>query len=137
MADTIRKIDYFKTEVPDRVGEGARVLGILRAEKVNLLAFTGFPSGRRVQMDFVPENAAAFRKAAKKAGLSVTLKKGGFLVQGSDRTGAIAEILEKLAEAKISVVALDGVAAGNRRYGAIFWVKPKDAAKTAKALKAS
>lgn len=137
MADKIRKIDYYKTEVPNRVGEGARILGALRAEKVNLLAFTGFPSGRRVQMDFVPEDAAAFRKAAKKAGLSVTVKKGGFLVQGADRTGAIAEILARLAEAKVSVVALDGVAAGNGRYGAILWVKPKDAAKAAKALKAS
>lgn len=137
MADKIRKIDYFKTEVSNRLGEGARILGALRAENVNLLAFTGFPSGRRVQMDFVPENPAAFRKAARKAGLSVAVKKGAFLVQGSDRAGAIAEILETLAGAGVSVIALDGVAAGNGRYGAIFWVKPQDAAKAAKALKAS
>lgn len=137
MTDRIRKIEYYKTEVPNRVGEGARILGALRAENVNLLAFTGFPSGRRVQMDFVPEDAAAFRKAAKKAGLSVTVKKGAFLVQGTDRAGAIAEILASLAEAKVSVVALDGVVAGNGRFGAILWVKPKDAAKAAKALKAS
>lgn len=135
MADKIWKVDYFKTEVPNRVGEGARILGALKAAKVDLLAFTGFPSGRRVQMDFVPKNPAAFRKAARKAGLKVTLKKGAFMVQGRDRTGAIASILQKLSAAKVSLVALDGVSAGGGRFGAIFWVKPKDVAKTVKALK--
>jgi len=135
MADKIWKVDYFKTEVPNRIGEGARVLGALKAARVDLLAFTGFPSGRRVQMDFVPKNAAAFRKGARKAGLKVTVKKGAFLVQGRDRAGAIAAILEKLAAAKVSIVALDGVSAGSGRFGAIFWVKPKDVAKAAKALK--
>lgn len=135
MADKIWKVDYFKTEVPNRIGEGARILGALKTARVDLLAFTGFPSGRRVQMDFVPKNPAAFRKAARKAGLKVTVKKGGFMVQGRDRAGAIASILEKLASAKVSVVALDGVSAGSGRFGAIFWVKPKDVAKAAKALK--
>ncbi len=135
MADKIWKVDYFKTEVPNRIGEGARILGVLKAERVDLLGFTGFPSGRRVQMDFVPKNPAAFRKAAKKAGLRVAVKKGAFMVQGRDRAGAIATVLEKLAAAKVSVVALDGVSAGGGRFGAIFWVKPKDVAKAAKALK--
>lgn len=135
MADKIWKVDYFKTEVPNRIGEGARILGVLKAARVDLLAFTGFPSGRRVQMDFVPKNPAAFRKAAKKSGLRVAVKKGAFMVQGRDRAGAIATVLEKLAAAKVSVVALDGVSAGGGRFGAIFWVKPKDVAKASKALK--
>ena len=60
MADWIRKVDYFKMEIPDRPGEGARVLKVLRDAGVNLLAFTGFPRGRKTQMDFVPRNTAAF-----------------------------------------------------------------------------
>jgi len=135
MADKIWKVDYFKTEVSNRIGEGARILGALKAARVDLLAFTGFPSGRRVQMDFIPKNAALFRKAAKKAGLRVTVKKGGFMVQGRDRAGAIATVLQKLAAAKVSIVALNGVSAGSGRFGAIFWVKPKDVAKAVKALK--
>lgn len=137
MADRIRKVDYYKAEIANRVGEGARVLGALKAAKVDLLAFTGFPSGRRVQLDFVPKNAALFRKAAKKAGLKVTRKKGCFLAQGRDRAGAVATIMETLAKAKVSVVALNGVSGGNGRFGAFFWVKQKDVAKAAKALKAS
>lgn len=134
MADTVRKVAYFKVLVPDRPGEGARILGALRDAGVNLLAFTGFPRGRRAQLDFFPEDAAAFRKAARKAGIEPEAKKTGFLVQGDDRVGAIAGYLEKLAGAGINVTAVDGMSAGNGRFGAIIWVKPADVAKAARAI---
>lgn len=69
MADTIQRVQYFYTEVPDKPGEGARVLNLLRDEGVNLLAFSGFPKGRRTQMDLIPADAAALKAAAKKAKL--------------------------------------------------------------------
>ncbi len=137
MADSIRKADYFKVIVTNRTGEGARVLAALRDEGVDLLAFTGFPRGRRVQLDFVPKNADRFRKAAKRTGLKIAGKKSCFLIQGSDRAGAIAAVAAKLAAAGIGIRALDGISAGAGRYGAILWVEAKDAAKAAKALGAS
>lgn len=137
MADSIRKADYFKVVIPNRTGEGARVLGALRDEGVDLLAFTGFPRGRRVQLDFVPKDAEGFRKAAKRAGLKIDGKKSCFLIQGSDRAGAIAAVAAKLATAGIGIRALDGLAAGAGRYGAILWVESKDVAKAARVLGAS
>ncbi|OGW42230.1 MAG: hypothetical protein A2132_07010 [Nitrospirae bacterium RBG_16_43_11] len=136
MADVIRKVVYYKTEVPDKPGEGARILVALKAEGVNMLAFSGFPSGRRAQMDFMPEDEALFKKAAKKAGLKLSTKKTGFLVQGDDRVGAVSEIMTKVAAAKINITALDAIVAGGGRYGVIFWVKPDDVRKTAKLLDA-
>ena len=133
MADGIRKVDYFKAVVQDRAGEGARILSSLLGEGINLLFFTGFPRGRKSQLDFIPENGTAFRKAAKKAGLAVT-KKTAFLVQGQDRPGAIAVIVSKLADAGVNITALDAIASGGGRYGAILWVKPADVRKAAKAL---
>ncbi|GAB4244955.1 MAG: hypothetical protein OHK0028_23120 [Deltaproteobacteria bacterium] len=133
MADIIRKVDYFKAQVQDKPGEGARILSALQDEGINLLFFTGFPRGRKAQLDFIPEDAAAFRKAARKAGLAVE-KKPAFLVQGDDRPGVVAEIASKLAEAGINITAIDAVAAGEGRYGAIVWVKPADARKASKAL---
>jgi hypothetical protein len=59
-----------------------------------------------------------------------------FLAQGDDRVGALTQILGKLAQAKINVVALDAVTAGKRRYGAMFWVKAKDVAKASRVLRA-
>ncbi len=137
MADSIRKVDYFKVGIPNRKGEGARVLAALRDEGVNLLAFTGFPRGGRAQLDFVPEDAAAFRKAAKRAGLKIAGKKRCFLVQGKDRAGVIAGIAAKLASAGVDIIALNGLGAGNGRYGAILWVEPKDVAKAGRVLRAS
>ena len=125
MADAIRVVEYFYVTVPDKPGEGARLLDTLRREGVNLLAFSAFPAGRKSQADFVPEDATAFRRVAKKAKWKVKGPKKGFLVQGDDRIGAIADLIGALAAAKINITALDAVSV-QRRYGAIFWVAPKD-----------
>ena len=63
-------------------------------------------------------------------------RKTGFLVQGDDRVGALTGILGKLAQARIGLVALDAVTAGKGRYGAIFWVRKKDVARTARPIDA-
>jgi hypothetical protein len=130
-------IDYFVLDVSNKPGEGARVLGPLVAEGVNLLAFTGFPRGRRAQIDLIAEDLAAFKAAAKNAKLKLKAPKKGFLVQGDDRPGAVHDILKKLSDAKINVTALDALSAGSGRWGAILWVKPGDVKKAAKALGAS
>ncbi len=135
MADEIQRVQYFYTEVADKPGEGARVLGVLlKEEGINLLAFSGFPKGRRAQIYFIPADQAAFKAAAKKAKIKVVGPKTGFVIQGDDRAGVIAEIVSKLSEAKINVTALHAVAAGAGRYGAILWVKLRDVNKTAKIL---
>ena len=134
MSDTVRKVDYFYVVVPDRPGEGARVLTALAAEGINLLAFSGFPSARKGQLDLVPEDSNAFKLAAKKLKLKLSARKSGFLVQGDDRVGALNETLDKLAGAKIGITAMDAVSSGGGRYGAIFWVKPLAVSRAAKLL---
>lgn len=137
MADTVQRVQYFYTEVPDKPGEGAKALSVLKEAGVNLLAFSGFPKGRRAQMDFIPTDQTAFKAAARKAKLKLVGPKTGFLIQGEDRVGAVAELMTRLADAGINVTAVDAVAAGTGRYGAILWVKPRDVNKAAKALGAS
>ena len=134
MADEIRRVDYFYVQVPDRPGEGARALSTLKDAGVNLLAFTGFPEGRRAQLDFVPADAVAFRQAARKAGWKLTGPKKAFLIQGEDRVGAVADVLGKLAEANVNVTATEALCAGAGRYGAIVWVQSRDVARAAKVL---
>jgi len=137
MADTIRFVEYFYTAASNKPGEAARVLNTLKEAGVNLLAFSGFPQGKRAQLDFIPADPAAFKQAAKRAKWKVVGPKRGFLVRGDDRVGALAELLEPLAAAKINVTAIDAVSAEDGRYGAIFWVAPKDLKKTAALLGAS
>jgi hypothetical protein len=135
--DSIRKLDYFSMETPHKVGEGARLLGALRDAGVNLVAFTGFPRGRRAQVDFIPEDSAQFRQAARKLKMKLGPRKAVFLAQGDDRPGAIAAICEKLADAGINMIAMDAVAIDGGRYGAIFWVESRNVSKAARLLGAS
>ena len=134
MAETLQRIPYFYIEVADKPGEGARVLSLLREEGINLLAFSGFPQGRRAQMDFVPADAPAFKATVKKAKLKLVGPKTVFLIQGDDKVGAGAELLSKLAEANINVTSVQAVTAGSGLYGALLWVKPRDVNKAAKIL---
>jgi len=134
MANTLRKVDYFYVMVPNRAGQGAKIMKALAAEGVNLLAFSGFPSGGKTQLDLMPDNSARFRKAARKLGLRISDRKTGFLCHGDDRVGAMTKVMDKLAAAKVNVIAIDAVTGGKGRFGAIFWVKPAAVAKAAKAL---
>jgi ACT domain. len=135
MADTVRQIEYFYILVPDKTGEGARILRTLKDAGVNLIAFSGFPEGRRAQLDFIPADAAAFKNAAKANKWKVVGPKRGFLIQGDDHVGAVADIVGTLADAKINVIAIDAVCADGR-YGALCWVAPRDVKKAAQVLNA-
>jgi hypothetical protein len=134
MADRVRRIRYCYVTVPNRAGQGARVLGQLKEAGVNLLAFSAFPTkGGEAQVDLVAASLAPVRRVARRQGWRVSRDKKGFLVAGTDRVGAVHHHIGKLAAEGISVTAADAVTTGNR-YGLILWVKPRDYARAARAL---
>jgi predicted amino acid-binding ACT domain protein len=129
----IRRVTYAYVEVADKPGEGARVLGKLSEGGVNLISMTAFPSaGGKSQIDVVA-SSGDLDAAAKKAGLKLSAKKQAFFVTGDDRPGAVAEVLRKLADAKINVTATNA-ASGLTGFGMIVFVKQKDLDAAAKAL---
>lgn len=135
MTDTIRRVEYCYVTVPDKPGAGLRVLSPLKEAGVNLLAYLGFPSARgKAQIDLVLENSAALKRVAATAGLKLSRVKRTFLIQGDDRAGAVADVMGKLAEARINVTASAAASAGAGRYGMIVWVPPTTYEKAAKAL---
>ena len=138
MAHRVRKVNYCYVTVPSRAGQGVNILGELKAAGVNLLAFSGFPTKKgKAQLDLIAINMSPIKRVAKNNGWRLSKVKKGFLAQGNDEIGAAHRHLEKLAEQRINVTAADAVAAGGGRYGMIFWVKPKDYSRAAKALRAS
>ena len=135
MKDQVLAVDYFVLNVDDRPGTGAELGKKLAKEGVNLLAVMAFPTGSgKTQVDFVPENPEAFTKAARKIGLAPEGPKTAFLAHGPDKPGAVAEILDRLAQKSINVHATCGVGAGGSRYGAILWVAPSDVEAAMRAL---
>jgi hypothetical protein len=130
MADTVRKVEYFSIQVPDAPAKAFGVLSLLVSSGINLLGCSGVQRGRRAQIDVIPEDTRRFKNAVKKAGLKFTPEKSGFLIQGSDRRGALAEHLSKLGAKGINVTGIDALSAGEGRWGAIIWVD-EDAVRSA------
>ena len=131
-----RKVRYVALQVPSRAGQGAAVLGAVADAGIDLLAFTGFPERGGAQIDLVTDDLAKLRRLAKAEGWRLSPEKRGFLIQGRDRVGAVHRELRKLAKAGVNVTAVDAVSAGGGRFGMILWVKPRDQARAARALRA-
>ena len=109
------------------------ILEGLGVEEVDFLAIHAFPQGAKAQIDFLPEDTRAFLRAAKKAGVKVSPRRTAFLIEGPDRVGALARILDKLGDAGINVTALDAVASRGR-FGALVWVRRDNVNRAARTL---
>ena len=138
MAEEIRRVEHYSAGIPNKVGEGARVLRALRDAGVNLIAFWGYQyRAGHGQLEFIPENGAAFVAAAKQAKIKVSKKRTALYFHGEDRPGAIADVLEKLAAARINLGAVQAVCGGAGRYGAVLFLPPTAARKAARVLGAA
>jgi len=137
MPTTIRKVNYAYITVASKPGEAARILEALRDANVNLFAFSGFPQGRnKAQVDVVTDNIDGLKAAAARHKWKLSRTKRAFLAQGTDEVGAAIPPLAKVAGAKINVIAADAVAAGEGRFGMLFWVESRDYNRAAKLLEA-
>jgi len=138
MAITIRKVSYAYLMSADKPGEAARALEALRDANVNLLAFSGFPQGRnRAQIDLVTDDLDGLKAVAKRHKWKLSRIKRAFLVQGADDVGAAIAPLASVGAAKINVIAADAIAAGEGRFGMIFWVDARHYNRAAKLLNAT
>ena len=136
--DEVYRVEYYVYTANYQPGEGAALGRKLAQEGVNLYALSAFPTTPgKTQVDLVPENQDQLVKAAKKHGLSLSGPKTCFLIQGSDRAGAIGEVLGRLGNAGINSRATLGVCAGGKRYGGIVWVASSDVESAARALGAT
>jgi hypothetical protein len=133
--DQALRVDYFAITTDDKPGVGADLHKKLAKENVNLLAVQAFPTGTgKIQVDLVPENPDTFTKAVRKLNLAAVGPKTAFIVQGTDRPGAIGEVLDRLGTAGINIRATTAIGSGSNRYGALVWVSPADVEKATRAL---
>lgn len=125
MTFTIRRADYYYCTVQDQPGEGYRLLNELAESGVNLLAFTGIPTGPNyTQLTLFPENGHQLQIAAHKARLPLDGPHHALLVQGDDALGALAGIHRKLFDAGVNVYASSGVTDGKGSFGYLLYVRP-------------
>ena len=137
MADTVRKVTHYVTSVPDKPGQAFRVLATLVSAGINLLGCSGTARAGRAHIEVIPDDGRRFAAVTKRAGLEFSRKKVGFLIQGDDRPGALAQTLEHLARRDINVSGVEGLSAGAGRWGAIVWVEEDDLLRAGRALRAA
>lgn len=138
MPDAIRKVNYAYLATTSKPGEAARILEALRAANVYLQAFSGFPQGRnKAQIDLVTDSLDALKEVARREKWKLSRVKRAFLVQGTDQVGVAVPPVAKLGSANINVIAAYAIAAGEGRFGMIFWVAPRDYNRAAKLLDAA
>ena len=125
MAFRVRRVAYFYVTVNDEPGEAYRLLAQLARLGINLLAFTGVPTGpQRTQLSVFPEDNGRFAAAAKQANLAVDGPHPALLVQGDDELGALAGVHERLQDAAVNVYASHGVTDGRGAFGYVLYVRP-------------
>lgn len=135
MPVSVHRVRYYYATVEEIPGQTYAVLSQLAACGVDLLAFTAAPVGpKHVQWSLFPSSTKEFEDAAHDIGLPVIAVQDALLVQGDDRLGALADLHERLSEAKVDVYATSGVTAGNDRFGYVIYVKPDEVDKAAVAL---
>lgn len=136
MPQKVCKAEYFTAVIPNKVGQGAKVLYALKEAGVNLAAFWGYPLGAKAKtaaIEIIPASSVGFSKIAKKAGLAVE-KATAFLVDGDDKPGAVADLLGALAAAGINVNAVKAIQAAPGKYKAGIFVAKEDVRKAARIL---
>ena len=135
MADSINIVTYFSVVVPNKPGEGAKVLVGLKDAGIQLTGFWAYPiKGKKKQLDLVPTDAKAFGKAAKKLGLNVAPKQSCLCWIGEDHPGALAGAAVKLGDAGIPVHAAQAISTGEGKFGCLVQVAAEHLKKAKKVL---
>lgn len=138
MVDQIRQFDYQYLIAEANTPTAAEIVSALTDSGIGLLGYSEFPCGAgRAQVDLITEGGSDLDRAAHRLGWTLSPKKCGFLIQGEDRPNAIGEILGRLAAVHVHVTAVQAVAAGAGRFGAMLWVKPWETQAAAAALSSS
>jgi len=130
---TSKRAAFFKTRLEDKPGALLAVAQTLKAKNIGLVGLWGYGTqSGEAEMYCVPKDPDKFRNLAKTSGMIVE-EGSGFLLKGTDKTGALVKTLDTIAKAGINIVGLHAIAAGGN-YGAFLRVSAFDLSKTAEVL---
>ncbi|MBI5243846.1 MAG: hypothetical protein HY922_09235 [Elusimicrobia bacterium] len=128
----IRVIDCMEWTAPNKPGMLLRQAVVFKKMNVDLDVLMS--NGRMKSICASAKKPAKLKPAIKDMGIEPRVTKR-FHITGKDKTGALVDILRKLASGKVNVEGCTALAAEGK-FGTILWVKPKDLAKARKLLKA-
>ena len=120
-----KQVPDFWISLPDQPGELARLAARLREADVNLFGLWGYgATAGQAQFYCVPESAEQFRNFARSADLE-TRESATFHLTEPDRGGTLIKTLETIADAGISLLAIQAASIGGE-FGCFLWANPED-----------
>jgi|RhiMetdeSRZDD1v2_1073273.scaffolds.fasta_scaffold79057_1 hypothetical protein len=129
----IRRVTYFMANLEDKPGELLKIMQDLKVQKIGLKGFWGFGThSGKAQLFVLAKKVEKLRKFWQESGL-LAEEGTGFLIRGDDKTGAMIESLQALADAGLNIHAIDAIAAKGS-YASFVWVQREDVEKAAEAL---
>ena len=129
----VKRVTYFMANLEDKPGELLKVMQNLKDKKIGLKGLWGFGThSGKTQLFVVAKKVEKLRDLWKSSGL-LAEEGTGFLIQGSDRTGAMIESLQTLAGGGVNIHAVDAIAAKGR-FASLVWVQREDVEKAAEVL---
>jgi hypothetical protein len=129
----VKRVTYFMANLEDKPGELLKVMQNLKDKKIGLKGLWGFGThSGKAQLFVIAKKVEKLRDLWKSSGL-LAEEGTGFLIQGSDRIGAMVESLQTLAGGGVNIHAVDAIAAKGR-YTSFVWVQQEDVGKAAEAL---
>jgi hypothetical protein len=137
MALTVKRITLWRTEVDNRPGVLAKVLGPLAEAGADLQVVMGyrFPGNEtKAAIEVYPVSGKKATNAASTAGLSASTIPT-LLVEGDNRQGLGKEIAEALAEAGVNLGFVVTQVIGRRYSTVIGFEREEDARKAARLIK--
>ena len=133
----IKSVEYFNAAVEGHAEDGSKLLAVFARAGVNLLAFKAVPlEPMRTRFTLFPDDSSKMIGGAKTAGLNLDGPHSGLLIEGDDKSGALADIFETLSQAGIHVYEASGIANINGGYGVVLYLKSEDCEKALAALRA-
>jgi hypothetical protein len=136
MAVTVKKVALWRTEVPQRPGELARVLGPLADAGGNLRVVMGYGMGDHAVVELFPVAGKKAVAAAQSVGLGAS-PIPCVLAEGDDRSGLGRDMASAIAGAGVNISFLMAETVG-RKFSAVFgFANDVDAGSAMKAIKAA
>lgn len=131
----IKRVECYNIIVQGQAGDISKLLSLVANMGISLLAFKAVPlEPRGTQFTLFPDDGLKMTDGAKRAGLELDGPHSALIIQGEDKSGALADIYKRLSQADIHVYESSGIADIRGSYGVILYLKQEDCEKAVAAL---
>ncbi len=131
----VRKAEYYRITVDDRIAGAAKTLTAIADAGVDFLAYKAEPSGPgRTRFTLFAIQSSTLAAAVEKTGLKWDGPRPAVLVRGAEKPGALAMIYSLLSQAGVRVGESAGMAHINGWYGVLLYLDAEACEKAIEAL---